>query len=294
MRNATSPTKYLRPTLFLLAWLTSLALSAQSVSALEIRSVSPSTAEAGALLTLTGGPFPDDVEVLFGSETLRPELREEQRLVVRVPPLAEGDYLLLLRGSTGTSSRGLLFRLVEPPPWISGLSPTRLDECSYEDERQIRISGRAFQPGAQVLVNQAAVSSISATAEQILFSLPPLKSGMHNVQVVNPSGKASLAHGVQVSSLPEIHSATLGSDQVNAYELIISGRNFQFNSRLLVNGEVIRGVAGVRPSTDFVQVLDCRTLRYTRYPVTREPRSLELQVVNPDGEQSAVFLVTAP
>jgi len=50
----------------------------------------------------------------------------------------------------------------------------------------------------------------------------------------------------------------------------------------------------VRPSTEFVQVLDCRTLRYLRYPVTREPRSLELQVVNPDGEQSAIFRVTAP
>lgn len=293
MRKEFALSSFLRTTL-LLAWIAGILLRATSGLALEIRSISPSTAEAGALLTLTGGPFPADVEVLFGSETLRPDVREEQRLVVRVPPLAEGDYLLLLRSSTGTSPRGLLFRLIEPPPWISGLSPTRLEECADEDERQIRISGRAFQPGAQVLVNQAAVPSSSATAEQIVFSFPPLKSGMHSVQVVNPGGKSSLAHGVQVSSQPRIHSVTLGGDRVNSYELIISGRNFQFNSRLLVNGEVIRGVAGARPGAEFIQVLDCRTLRYTRFPVTREPRPLELQVVNPDGEQSAAFLVTAP
>ncbi|KIH76586.1 IPT/TIG domain-containing protein [Geoalkalibacter ferrihydriticus] len=262
--------------------------------ALEIRSLSPSAGEPGARVAITGGPFPTDVEILFGSEILLPDQHENNRLVFTAPALPEGDYLVLARSAADTSPAGFTFRMVEPAPWIQGLSPTRMDECTHEDERQVVISGRYFQPGAQVLVNEAAVPVESVGAEEISFLLPPLPGGMHRVQVVSPSGKASLAHSLQVSNIPEIQSVTIGDDQVNYYEVIISGKNFQFNSRLLVNGEVIRGVSAMRPSTEFVQVIDCRTLHYTRYPVSREPRQVALQIVNPGGEQSAVFTATIP
>ncbi|MDO3379394.1 IPT/TIG domain-containing protein [Geoalkalibacter halelectricus] len=270
------------------------ALWSATAAALEIRSLSPSTGEPGARVAMTGGPFAPAVEILFGSEVLIPDQHEESRLVFTIPALPEGDYLVLLRHGEDTSPTGFTFRLVEPAPWIGSISPTQLDECTFEEERRVVISGRNFQTGAQVLVNQAAVPVDAVGSEEITFKFPPLTSGMHRVQVVNPSGKISLAHGLQISNIPEIQSVSIGADQVNFYEVVINGKNFQFNSRLLVNGEVVRGAAAIRPSTEFVQVVDCRTLRYTRYPVSREPRQVNLQIVNPGGEQSAVYTATIP
>lgn len=270
------------------------ALWAQGAAALEIRSISPSSAEPGAAIAVTGGPFSPSADILFGGEVLQSVSVEQTRIIFRVPELAEGDYLVLVREEEQFSPQGFVVRLMAPTPWISSLEPTRLEECSEDFERQITITGRGFAPGAQVLVNQAAVPNTSVSPERIVVTLPELKSGLHRVQVVNPSGRQSLAHNVQVSGIPEITSAVMGADQINHYELILFGRNFQFSSRLLVNGEMIRDLAGQRPGSEYAQIVDCRTLRYIRYPVTREPRSVTLQIVNPDGAQSAPFPVTIP
>lgn len=271
-----------------------MALWTQSVAALEIRSISPSSAEPGAAIAVTGGPFSAGADILFGGEALQPVSVEPTRILFRLPELAEGDYLVLVREEDQVSPQGFVVRLMAPTPWISNLEPTRLEVCSEDFERQITISGRGFAPGAQVLVNQAAVPSTSVSPERIVVTLPELSSGLHRIQVANPSGRQSLAHNVQISGIPEITSAVMGADQINHYELILMGRNFQFNSRLLVNGVMIRDLAGQRPGSEYVQIVDCRTLHYIRYPVTREPRSVTLQIINPDGAQSAPFSVTIP
>lgn len=271
-----------------------MALWTQGAAALEIRSISPSSAEPGAAIAVTGGPFSPTADILFGGEVVPPESVEQTRILFRVPDLTEGDYLVLVREEEQVSPQGFIVRLMAPTPWISSLEPTRLEECSEDFERQITISGRGFAAGAQVLVNQAAVPSTSVSPERIIVTLPELKSGLHRIQIANPSGKQSLAHNVQISGIPEITSAVMGADQINYYELILMGRNFKFGSRLLVNGEMIRDLAGQRPGSEYVQVVDCRTLHYMRYPVTREPRSVTLQIINPDGAQSAPFSVTIP
>jgi hypothetical protein len=280
--------------LFFIACCFSAALWSQNAAALEISAMSPSTAEPGTRVALTGGPFSTTAEVLLGSEVLRAEATEQSRLVFVVPELTEGDYLVLVRDGDLLSPQNFTLRVAAPAPWISSLDPARLEECSEDTERLVTISGHGFAPGAQVLVNQAAVPSRSVSPEQIVFTFPLVTSGLHRVQVANPSSKQSLPHTLHVSSVPEITSAIMGTDQINQYELIISGRNFQFNSRLLVDGQIIRDLGGMRPGAEYVQVIDCRTLRYIRYPVTREPRSVSLQVVNPDGAQSPVFQVSIP
>ena len=45
---------------------------------------------------------------------------------------------------------------------------------------------------------------------------------------------------------------------------------------------------------DHLSYQDCRTLIYHRYPYSRELKQVNLQVVNPGGNQSQVFQASIP
>ncbi len=267
---------------------------AQTGWTLEILSLSPATGVPGTRVTINGGPFADDASVVLGGQAITPDSRSANRLMFSVPELPEGDYLLFVRDATGSSPRSFLFKLETPTPWIASVNPANIDECSTASERQIVISGRDFQKGAQVLVNQAAVTVEEVSATAISFTLPALKGGRQMIEVVNPGGKSSITHSVFVNSIPEILAVTPGEDNVNSYQLEVAGKNFQYGSRLLINGQPVGDASIQRPSADTARTIDCRTMIYTRYPMSRELRRVSLQVVNPGGEQSPLFHVTIP
>ena len=125
-----------------------------------------------------------------------------------------------------------------------------------------------------------------------------MKPGLHQVQVINPDSQRSLSHGLFLSSMPEITAVQSGADNVVAYDLILSGKNFLFNSQLTVDGVAVgKPLADISPDgsvRETMHYVDCTTLIYTRRPFLREPRELSLQIINPGGEQSNVYQLTTP
>lgn len=265
---------------------------------LEITSISPSTTVPGGLVRVGGGPFDDESQVLLGDQSLRPETWTERELIFTVPELPEGDYRLTLGDRRGGNQPAFILRVGTPRPEIHALEPERLDLCARGGERRITISGQSLAAGTRLLLDGAQLPAERLTANRIDFTLPELAAGMHQVEVVNPDGQRSLPYALMIDGQPEIFSVTLGTDQVVAYELIIQGRNFPAQANLLVNGTPVNralALAGKQGGgRDAVRYVDCGTLIYTRYPLSREPLPLTLTVVGPGGEGSAPYQITSP
>ena len=160
------------------------------------------------------------------------------------------------------------------------------------------MSGSNFRPGAQLLLDSTALVVDKLAESEIVFTLPAVTPGLHQVQVVNPDNQRSLPHGLFLSSTPEITSVQSGADNVVEYDLILSGRNFLVNSFLTVNGvavgKALGNISADGSVRETMRYIDCTTLIYTRRPFLREPHELSLQVVNPGGEQSNVYQLTTP
>lgn len=281
------------------------ALSSPSQAAQEIIAVTPATVSAGTLVTISGGPFAPDVRILLGAMEIIPSRPDEQKLVFTVPPLTSGEHAVMLKVNGRLVATPFTLRVVEPEPRILGLSPANIDECSTESERRVTVTGESFSAGAQLLLDGAIVGIDHMDANSIVFTAPALKGGGHHVQVVNPGERKSLAFALFVNNIPEIHAVEQGADEVTFYELTIRGKNFLFNSSLIVDGTPIHQTLTVDGSqiyvspppqakNDFLTYVDCGTLVYTRYPYSRQAKRIALQVVNPGGLPSPVYHVTAP
>lgn len=281
------------------------ALCTLSLAAQEIVSVTPAAATVGTVVTVTGGPFAQDVRIVLGEREIVPSRLEERQLTFTVPPLESGEYALRVKAEGQVSPSPFSLRVVEPEPRILAISPANIDECSTEADRRVTVSGNAFLPGAQLLLDGAAIPVDRIGESEIHFTAPPLKGGLHQVQVVNPGDRKSLAFALFVNSIPEIHSVEQGADAVTHYELTLRGKNFLFDSTLIVDGISINPsvvAAGtqvflqtsIQPQLDAVRYLDCNTLIYIRHPVSRQAKRVSLQLVNPGGQQSPVFHLTIP
>lgn len=272
--------------------------SIMPVAALEITAVSPSTAVPGASVTLTGGPFAAGDTVLIGDRRLAATAMTPTRLTFTVPPLASGVYALAVEHAGERSAHNFQLRVTQPPPRISLLSPATLDSCASGSERQVTVSGSDFLPGANLLLDNTAIAIDQLSTTEIVFTLPAVKPGLHQVQVINPNNQRSLPHGLFLSSTPEITAVQSGADNVVNYDLILQGKNFLFNSQLTVNDVAVgKPLADISPDgsvRETLRYVDCTTMIYTRRPFLREARELSLQVVNPGGEQSNVYQLTTP
>ncbi len=267
-------------------------LLATPAAALDILSVAPSAASIGQAVTLTGGPFPPGSRVRLGLLEITPDELESNRISFTLPDLAEGDYALVVTQGGRTSSRSITLRVVEPTPWILSVDPGSLDECSNPEERRISVRGYGFGPGASLQINGATVPATLSGGE-FQVSVPPLDAGLHEVRIVSAGGKRSEAHALTIDGQPEIFGVSQGTDQVTVYDLIIEGKNFLFSSVLVVDGRLVT-TASNRTQADHLSYRDCRTLVYHRFPYSREPKQVNLQVVNPGGNQSSIFQATIP
>jgi len=259
----------------------------------RLAGLAPASGGPGSRVTVLGGPFDGSERILFGDRLLAPSRVEPARLTFTVPALPEGEYLLALQSMQGISAATLTFRLILPPPEILSLSPSQIDGCSGFEQRRVTVAGRGLQAGVQLLLNGAALDA-TRTGDSLLFNVPDLPAGLHQVQLRNPNGQMSLAVALLVDTTPEIRSVAVGAEFLNHYQLIISGRNFLFNSRLIADGRQVPAVPASSMQVDRLTYVDCNSLIYHRYPVSSQPRTVLLQVLNPDGRESAVFSATIP
>lgn len=271
--------------LFLLASLLLLGSSLPG-RALELTAVSPSTAFPGSSVTLAGGPFTSNVMVLVGDQRVAASDFSPTRLTFSIPRIPAGDYSLALEREGTRVGGPFILHVVQPPPRIRNLDPVAIDTCNSSGSSQVTVSGSNFLTGATLLFDNAALAVNKLGESEIVFTLPVIKSGLHQVQVVNPDTQRSLPHTLIINSIPEIEVVQIGEERTVEYELILRGKNFVHGSRVIVSGADVD-----RDAQSFV---DCTTLNYIRRPFIREARELSLQVINPGGDQSNIYHITAP
>lgn len=262
--------------------------------ALSVVSIIPAQGEPGMTITMNGTGFTPATRVFLGTRELPVTVMGSRMLTAELPSLPNGVYALYLRREDGTTSRAYNFMLQPQKPIASALSPDTVTTCATGAEREVVITGANFLEGSRVLFNGAALTTRFISPSQLAFQAPRITSGLHQVQVKNPSEAISGTLALFLDSKPEITNAAIGVEAVSHYELVVTGRNFQQSSVLVADGRRIlteQRVAGEREQLVFV---NCNQLIYIRNPYDPTPKDIRLQVVNQNGEESSVFTISAP
>lgn len=261
---------------------------------IAILSIIPAQGEPGVTVTLSGTGFSQKATAFLGSSEIPGRLIGQRQFSFEIPRLAPGLYALFVKNDDGSTSKTYSFTVLPLKPVATSLSPETVPACTSAGNRDVVVNGRNFQEGAQVLFDGGAIRSRYLSGESISFTVPPVRGGMHQIQVRNPEETTSMTLGLMIDSRPEITAITPGADYVNHYELAIEGRNFQQGSVLVVDGRRISGGTPAAGERDRVIYMDCTQLIYQRYPADPTPHPLRIQVVNPGNEESPVVTVNTP
>ena len=253
-------------------------------------SIVPSQGEPGALVTVTGNAFTRGTTVLLGGNQVQSRVIDNRHLNFLVPDLPSGQYALSVRAEDGVA-RSYSFHIQPLRPVASSLEPDHLAACNPGNDRDITIRGKNFAESSQVMFNGAIIHSRYQSSESMLFAVPPVQGGLHQVAVRN-GDSVSTPLGLSIITKPTISSVSIGSNHVNQYELIIDGYNFHQNSVVMADGVRIGGPMGVQEERIVVQ--SCSRIVYMRKPFSSSPRDINIQVLNPSGEASPSYIVTAP
>ncbi|HEY6874327.1 MAG TPA: IPT/TIG domain-containing protein [Geobacteraceae bacterium] len=283
---------------------------AEKAPSINILSIVPAQGEPGGTVTLYGTGFTRKTAVFLGSMELPAKVSGSKELSFDIPKLDPGLYALFLKREDGSASKPYNFSILPLRPVAVSLSPDTVFACATGHEREVAVSGRNFQEGAQVLFDGAAIKTGFSSPESLTFAAPQVAGGLHQVQVKNPADTVSGVLGLAIDAQPEITGVNRGDEYVNYYNLIIDGRNFQQNSALVIMEErtleetpsrlavdVKRITSSSGSSTEREQILfiNCNRIVYQRHPYSTIPKNFSIQVVNPGGGgESAVVSVSAP
>ena len=272
------------------------SIPGQVATPITILSLIPAQAEPGTRVTLSGTGFGENTTVMLGSSEIVPRIISTRQIEFNVPPkLDSGLYALYLKRSDGMTGRTYNFTVLPLRPVLSSLQPARISFCGGGREREVIARGSNFGASTKLLFNGAVLASTLLSPEAISFTVPAVPGGLYHVLVKNAPENSSVPLALVVENSPEIVQVTVGNEHVNSYELIISGRNFNQNSSVFVDGVQLGGRGG----QDMIErekliYIDCTKLIYQRYPYSPVNKDFRLQVVNPDGESSQLITVTAP
>jgi IPT/TIG domain-containing protein len=282
----------------------------ESPSPLSVLSITPVEGEPGSTVIISGTGFTENTAVLLATQELSATIIGDRQLSFEIPDLPAGLYALFLKRGDGTVSRSFGFTLLPKRPIAIDLSPDTVYSCASGREREVVVSGHNFREGSQVLFDGAGIRGRYLSPESVSFVVPQVYGGLHQVQVRNPDGSMSGVLGLMIDAKPEITSVTSGEEYVNYYNLNIDGRNFQQGSTLVVMEErsldlvapqlavdvkrLQSGGGAIGVERDRVVYLNCNRFIYQRYPYSTVPKNFKVQVLNPDGSESAVVSVSAP
>lgn len=261
-----------------------------------ILSIIPAQAEPGAKIMLSGTGFGDNATVFLGSVEIPARITGAKLAEFNLPPQLEpGLYALYLKRSDGTTGRSYNFTVLPLRPVLSSLEPAVISSCATGRDREVIARGSNYGAASMLFFDGAALTSTLLSPESISFAVPAVPGGIHQVQVKNSPENSSVPLTLSVETRPEIGQVTVGNEYVNFYELIITGKNFNQNSSVYVDGLQIGGRGGQdMAEREKLIYIDCTKLIYQRYPYSSVNKDFRLQVVNAGGEGSQVITVTAP
>jgi hypothetical protein len=245
---------------------------------------------------LSGSGFGETASVFLGSVEILTRVTGAKQAEFIVPPQLEaGLYALYLKRSDGMTGRSYNFTVLPVRPELTLLEPSLISSCATGKEREVIARGKNFGSSALLFFDGAALASTLLSPESISFTVPTVPGGLHQVLVKNSPENSSVSQTLAVETRPEIGQVTVGSEHVNYYELIITGKNFTQNSSVYVDGMQIGGRGGQdMAEREKLIYMDCTKLIYQRHPYSPVNKDFRLQVVNQGGEGSQVITVTAP
>ena len=264
------------------------------VAPLSVLSILPAQGEPGTTVTLNGTGFSPGTTVMLGSRELPAAVVGSRIMTFELPELPPGAYALFLKRPDGATTRPFNFVLQAQKPIASSLIPDTVTSCATGREREVLVNGANFRTGTRVLLDGAAVTTRFISPVMLAFTAPALPAGIHQVQVKNPTDAASTVLALFIDAKPEIASVSIGREFVNYYELIVSGRNFQQTSVLVVDGKRLGTGKQLVGEREQLVYGGCSQLVYQRFPYDPTPKQITLQVVNQNGEESALFTISAP
>jgi hypothetical protein len=256
-----------------------------------ILSIIPSQGEPGRHVNLMGSGFSADTIAWLGTAAVPTAVINDKQIEFEIPKVAPGLYALYLKRQDGATSKIYNFPILAPKPVIDAINPDTVFGCAPDQERIATVSGRNFQESSALLFDGGAIRSMNSSPETISFTVPHnVLGGQHNIQVKNPDDMVSGTVAFYIDMKPVIHAILPGEERVNTYELILEGHNFQQGSSVVVDGRQVYNSTD-RDKSRFV---NCSRIIYERFPYDRTPKTLKIQVINPNGEESPVITVTAP
>ena len=265
------------------------------VAAPAVLSIIPAQAEPGAKVMIFGSGFGTQASAYLGSMEISSKLTDGRQLEFTIPPQLEpGLHALYLKRSDGTVSRPYNFTVLPLRPVLNGLSHV-LGSCAQGAEREVSARGYNFVETSQLVFDGAVLKSRFVSAESLLFTVPQVPGGLHQIVVRNGPENATVALGLMIETKPEIAQVMIGNQYVNYYELIIVGKNFQQNSSVYVDGQKIGGQGGQDlAEREKLMYVDCTKLIYLRHPYSMVNKDFRVMVMNPGGEGSQTINVSAP
>lgn len=281
-----------------------------------ILSIIPAQAEPGSRVTISGSGFGAMITAVLGNAEIPARISDDGRRIEFVIPqqVEAGIHLLYLKRSDGVTGRPYNFSVLPLKPVLLSLNPDRISSCSQGREREVAVQGRNFTGSSMLFFDGAGIRSTFFSTESLSFIVPQVSGGLHQIQVRNSPENASVTLALTVETRAEIEQVSIGTEYVNFYELVITGRNFSQNSAVFVDGErvgsgggggggqgaisvdgqrIVGGGSGTSDREKIVYV-DCTRLIYQRYPYSSVNKEFRIQVVNPGGEGSQVVQVNAP
>lgn len=282
----------------------------EKAPAVNVLSIIPAQGEPGTTVTLHGSGFTPKTVVHLANREVSAEVIGPQQITFDIPAIEPGLYALFLKREDGATSRPYNFTILPVRPVVTYLSPDTIYVCASGSERDVTVAGENFLERSQVLLDGAAIKSRYVSSGALIFTVPQVGGGYHQVQVKNPQDTVSGTLGLVIDARPEITSVNKAEEYVSYYNLVVEGRNFQQNSTLVVMEEksleitpsqsavdVKRIDTGAGNITEREQIIfvNCNRIIYQRRPYSSYPKNFNIQVVNPgSGGESSVVSVSAP
>ncbi len=263
----------------------------EPVNPYTILSIIPSQGEPGRRVNLMGSGFSADTVTWLGTTAIPTAVISDRQIEFEIPRVDPGLYGLYLKRPDGAISKIYNFPILAAKPIIDAITPDTVFGCAPDQERLVTLSGKNFQESSALLFDGGTIRSSYTSSEAISFTVPHnVLGGQHNIQVKNQDDIVSGTVAFYIDMKPVIHAVHQGEERVNSYELILEGHNFQQGSSVVVDGKQLYNGTD-RDKSRFV---NCSRIIYERYPYDRSTKSLKIQVVNPNGEESPIMTVSAP
>ena len=267
--------------------------SPATVAPPNVLSVIPSNGEPGSKVTIFGSGFGEQAVAFLGSVEVPAKVTGGKQLEFLIPKLDAGLYALYVKRSDGVAGRVYNFTVQAIRPVLTSLTPASISACSQDASREVLANGKNFIETSSLLFDGAVIAGRVVSPEQIMFTVPQVSGGLHQITVKNDPENGTIPLAISIETKPEISQVSIGNEYVNYYELNIFGKNYHQNSAIYVDGQRIGGrqETGDRDKLIFD---DCTRLIYQRHPYSSVKKDLRIQVVNPGGEGSQVVNVSVP